>query len=68
MPAGCRARPLTWLTVRVFGSILAAEALGAMLAAAALGAGLAGEEVTQAFVLVTWRVPCTPVSIMLTAP
>lgn len=59
MPAGCWARPLTWLTVRV---------LGCIPAALVLGAGLLGAEVTQAFVLLAWRVPCTPVSIMLTAP
>jgi hypothetical protein len=58
MPAGCWARPLTWLAVRVFGSILAALVLGA---------GLSAAEVVQAFVL-AWGVPCTPVSIMLTAP
>jgi hypothetical protein len=58
MAAGCCARPLVWLAVRVLGSIAAALALGA---------GLAGAEVTQAFVL-AWRVACTPVSIMFTAP
>ena len=57
MAAGCWARPLVWLTVRVLGSIPAAVVLGA---------GLAAAEVTQAFEL-AWRVPCTPVSIMFTA-
>lgn len=58
MPAGCWARPLTWLAVR---------SLGSMPAAVVLGAGLLAAEVVQAFA-VTWRVACTPVNIMLTAP
>ena len=58
MPAGCWARRLAWLAVRVPGSIPAAVVLGA---------GLAAAWVVQAFV-VAWRVACTPVNIMLTAP
>ena len=62
MPAGCRARPLAWLAVRVLGSVV-----GSIPVAVVLGAGLAGAEVVQAFVVAS-RVVCTPVSIMLTAP
>jgi hypothetical protein len=62
MPAGCCARPLTWLAVRPRGS-----ALGSIPAAVVLGAGLLAAEVVQAFEL-AWRVACTPVSIMLAAP
>jgi hypothetical protein len=58
MLAGCWARPLTWLAVRV---------LGCIPAAVVLGAGLLGAAAVQGFD-VAWRVPCTPVSIMLTAP
>ena len=77
IPAGCCARPLAWLTVRVRGSALGIIPAAVDLCAGAadlcagaaveLCAGLAGAEDTQAFVL-AWRVPCTPVSIMLTAP
>jgi hypothetical protein len=65
MPAGCWARPLTWLAVRVPGSVLVVLVVGA---------GLARDENEQGFV-VAWRVPCTPVRVpctpissMLTAP
>jgi hypothetical protein len=60
--AGCWARPLAWLAVRVLGTVL-----GSIPAAVVLGAGLAAAEVIQAFAA-AWRVPCTPVTIMLTAP
>ena len=63
MPAGCCARPLTWLAVRTLGFVP-----GSILAAVVVGAGLAAEaEAEQGFV-VAWRVPCTPVSTMLNAP
>ena len=52
---------MVWLAVRVLGSIW-----GSAPAAVVLGAGLLAAEVVQAFVL-AWGVPCTPVSIMLTA-
>ena len=58
MAAGCWARPLAWLAVRVLGSVPAAVAVGA---------GMAADEVIQAF-LAPSRVVCTPVTIMLTAP
>jgi hypothetical protein len=61
MPAGCWARPLTWLAARVLGSIWDIAP-----AAVVLGAGLLAAEVVQALVL-AWGVACTPVSIMLTA-
>jgi hypothetical protein len=64
MPAGCWARPLTWLAVRVLGFVP-----GSIPGAEAVGAGLAAEaETEQGFVVVAWRVACTPVSSMLTAP
>jgi hypothetical protein len=70
MSAGCWARPLAWLAVRVLwsvpGTVPAAVVLSAGLLAV-LGAGLLAAEDTQAFVL-AWLVSCTPVSIMLTAP
>jgi len=60
MPAGCWARPPTWLAVRVLG--------GSAPAAVVVGAGLlAAAKDVQGFV-VAWRVPCTPVSSMLIAP
>ena len=62
MAAGCWARPLAWLAVRVPGSVL-----GSIPAAVVLGAGLAAAEVIQAFAS-AWRVACTPVTIMLIAP
>jgi len=62
MAAGCWARPLAWLAVRVLGTVL-----GSTPAAVVLGAGLAAAEVIQAFAA-AGRVPCTPVAIMLTAP
>jgi len=62
MAAGCWARPLTWLSVRVLGGVM-----GSIPAPVVLGAGLLAAEVTQAFVA-PCRVPCTPVTIMLTAP
>jgi len=62
MLAGCWARPLAWLAVRVPGSVP-----GRVPAAVVVGAGLSADEDVQGFVL-AWRVPCTPVSIMLTAP
>ena len=55
MPAGCWARALVW-----------AESLGSVLVLG-VGVGLAGADDAQGFEL-AWRVPCTPVSIMLTAP
>jgi hypothetical protein len=62
MPAGCRARPVTWLAVRAL--ICAPRSIPAVV----VGAGLAAEaEAEQGFV-VAWRVPCTPVSSMLNAP
>ena len=61
MAAGCWARPLAWLAVRILGS-----ALDSIPAPVALGAGMLAAEVTQAFE--AWRVACTPVTIMLTAP
>ena len=64
MAAGCCARPLAWLRVCVRGCITAALVVGAALG---VGAGLSAAEDTQAFVA-AWRVPCTPVSSMLTAP
>ena len=70
MPAGCWARPLAWLAVRVLGSVPGTVPAAVVLDAgllAVLGAGLLAAEDTQAFVL-AWRGPCTPVSIMLTAP
>ena len=57
MAAGCWARPLAWLAVRILGRV----------PALVLGAGLLAAEATQAFAA-PWRVPCTPVTIMLTAP
>jgi hypothetical protein len=57
MAAGCWARPFAWLAVRT---------LGIVAAAVVLDAGLLAAEVTQA--LAPWRFPCTPVTIMLTAP
>jgi hypothetical protein len=63
MPAGCWARPLIWLTVRVLGGVP-----GSIRPAVVVGAGLlADAEAEQGFVA-DWRVPCTPVSSMLTAP
>jgi hypothetical protein len=62
MLAGCWARPLTWLAVRVPCSVP-----GCVPAAVVVGAGLSADEDIQGFA-VAWRVPCTPVSIMLTAP
>jgi hypothetical protein len=53
MPAGCGARAPVWAAVLTSG--LAAEA------------GLMGAADAQGFEL-AWRVPCTPVSSMLTAP
>jgi hypothetical protein len=61
MPAGCWARPLAWLTVRILGNVLRN-----IPAAVVLGAGLAAAEVVQA--LVAWRAAGAPVSIMPTAP
>jgi hypothetical protein len=61
MLAGCWARPLAWLAVRVPGSVP-----GCVPVAVVVGAGLSADEDVQGFV--AWRVPCTPVSIMLTAP
>ena len=61
MAAGCWARPFAWLAVRILGS-----ALDSIPAPVALGAGMLAAEVTQAFE--AWRVACTPVTIMLTAP
>lgn len=55
MPAGCWARA----GARVAGLISALVV--------AVGVGLAGAADAQGFEL-AWRVPCTPVSIMLTAP
>jgi hypothetical protein len=63
MPAGCGARPLTWPAVRALGCVP-----GSIPAAEVVGAGLAAEaEAEQGFVA-AWRVSCTPVSSMLTAP
>jgi hypothetical protein len=56
------ARPLTWEAVRVLGSIS-----GRVPALLAVGAGLAGAADEQALV-VAWRVSCTPLSSMFTAP
>jgi len=53
MPAGCCARAPVWAAGRV-SALVVAE-------------GLAGPADVQGFEL-AWRVPCTPVSIMLTAP
>ena len=63
MPAGCCARPLTWLAVRTLGFVP-----GSILAAVVVGAGLAAEaEAEQGFVA-AWRASCTPVNSMLIAP
>jgi len=62
MAAGCWARPLRWLAARTLGCVL-----GSIPAAVVLGAGMAADEVMQGF-MAAWRVPCTPVAIMLTAP
>jgi hypothetical protein len=62
MAAGCWARPLAWLAVRTLDPVCCS-----VPAAVAFGAGLSAAEVTQAFVA-AWRVPCTPVTIMLNAP
>jgi hypothetical protein len=61
MAAGCWAPPLAWLAVRTLGSVRGS------IPALVLAAALAAAEVTQAFAE-AWRVPCTPVTIMLTAP
>jgi hypothetical protein len=61
MRAGRWARRLIWLAVRTLGCV------SGRIPAVVLGAGLAAAEVVQAFVG-AWRVACTPVSIMLTAP
>ena len=45
MAAGCWARPLTWLSVRVLGGVM-----GSIPAPVVLGAGLAAEDLIQAFV------------------
>ena len=45
MAAGCWARPLTWLSVRVLGGVM-----GSIPAPVVLGAGLATEDLIQAFV------------------
>jgi len=55
MPAGCCARAPVWAAGRV-SALVVAE-----------GVGLAGADDAHGFEL-AWRVPCTPVSIMLTAP
>jgi hypothetical protein len=68
MAAGCWARPLTWLAVRVLGSALGCSTAALFLGVGLfVGAGLLAAEVVQAFVA-AWRVACTPVSIMLAAP
>ena len=63
MPAGCWARPLTWLAVRALSC-----APRNIPAAVVEGAGLAAEAETEQGFVVAWRVACTPVSIMLAAP
>ena len=60
MPAGCWARAPGWAA----GLISALVAAGLI---SGLAAGLAGAADAQGFEL-AWRVPCTPVSSMLTAP
>jgi hypothetical protein len=55
MPAGCCARAPEWAAGRVSALVVA------------VAVGLAVAEDAQVFEL-AWRVPCTPVSIMLTAP
>jgi hypothetical protein len=55
MPAGCCARAPVWAAGRVSALVVAVEV------------GLAVAEDVQVLAL-AWRVPCTPVSIMLTAP
>lgn len=68
MLAGCWARPLAWLMVRVLGSVLGSVPAGDLGAGlVVLGAGLLGAAEVQAFVG-AWRAAGTPVSIMLTAP
>jgi len=54
MPAGCCARAPVWTAGRTSALVLAE------------GVGLEGAADVQAEL--AWRVPCTPVSIMLTAP
>jgi hypothetical protein len=63
MPAGCWAGPLTWMAVRVLGCVP-----GSTPAAVVVGAGLLAEAEAEQGFEVAWRVPCTPVSSMLTAP
>ena len=57
MPAGCCAR----------APVCAAGRVNALVVAVAVAVGLAVAEDAQGFEL-AWRVPCTPVSSMLTAP
>ena len=60
MPAGCWARAPVWAVVLTSGPVL----ISGLVVGVAM---LAGPAVAHGFELAC-RVPCTPVSIMLTAP